>query len=71
MGAWGLFWVGLATVAISIWYARPQKPLPRDASWWSRSSRSYGEWKGSWASVTVPLGVLMAVVGLIRGLSGH
>ena len=70
MSGWGLFWVGLGTTAISLWYARPQRPLPLGASWWARSGRSYGDWKGSWAPVTVPLGIVMALVGLVVGLSG-
>jgi len=70
VGAWDIFALGLATVAISLWYAWPRKPLPPNASWWSRSSRSYADWKGSWAPLVVPIGVILAVVGLVLGLSG-
>jgi hypothetical protein len=70
MSGWSLFWVGLGTVAVSWWYARPQAPLPPDATWWTRSSRSYADWKGSWAPVTAPLGVALAVVGIVVGLRG-
>jgi hypothetical protein len=45
--------------------------LPRDASWWDRSSRSYADWKGSWAQVMVPLGVVVAVIGLGLMLLGR
>ena len=69
MHGWDLFWIGLGTVAVSLWYARPGRPLPSDASWWARSSRSYADWKGSWAPVMVPIGALIAVVGLAMGLS--
>ena len=69
MHGWDLFWIGLGTVAVSLWYARPPRPLPPDASWWDRSSRSYGQWKGSWAPVMVPIGAVIAVVGLVMGLS--
>jgi hypothetical protein len=40
MQGWDLFWLGLGTVAVSLWYARLQRPLPSDASRWARSSRS-------------------------------
>jgi hypothetical protein len=71
VSGWGLFAIGLGTVAVSLWYARPQSPLPPDSSWWSRSSRSYADWKGSWAPVMVPVGGVLAVVGLTLGLTGH
>jgi hypothetical protein len=71
MSGWGLVGLGLATAAISLWYARPQRPLPPDASWWSRSSRSYADWKGSWAPVMVPFGLILAAIGLVIGLSGR
>jgi hypothetical protein len=71
MGGWDLFWIGLGTVVISLWYARPQRPLPSDASWWSRSSRSYADWKGSWAPVMVPIGMAMAILGFVLALSRH
>jgi hypothetical protein len=69
MGAWELVCLGLGTVAVSIWFAWPRRPLSRDASWWSRSSRSYADWKGSWAPATVPLGVVIAVAGLLLALA--
>ena len=69
MQGWDLFWIGLGTVALSLWYARPQRPLPSDASWWARSSRSYADWKGRWAPVTVPLGAALALLGLVLALS--
>jgi hypothetical protein len=71
MNGWGLFALGLGTSAVSLWYARPQAPLPPDASWWARSSRSYADWKGSWAPLLVPVGVVLAVVGLVLALAGH
>jgi hypothetical protein len=71
MSGWGLFAVGLGTAVVSLWYARPQSPLPPDASWWARSSRSYADGKGSWAPVVVPVGIVMAMVGLVLGLSGR
>jgi hypothetical protein len=71
VSGWGLFWIGLGTAAVSLWYARPRRPLPPDASWWSRSSRSYADWKGSWAPVMVPVGLLIAAVGLVLALSGR
>jgi hypothetical protein len=70
VSGWGLVAIGLGTVALSLWYARPRAPLPRDASWWDRSSRSYADWKGSWAPVTVPLGLIVAVAGIALVLSG-
>ncbi|HYT38451.1 MAG TPA: hypothetical protein VEN99_03010 [Acidimicrobiia bacterium] len=70
MSGWRLFWIGLGTTALSLWYARRRLPLPPNSSWWQRSGRSYGEWKGSWAPITVPLGIVMAVVGLVVGLAG-
>lgn len=69
MPGWGLFWVGVLTIAFSVWYARPQTPLGPGASWWARSGRSYGRWKGSWAPFTIPLGALLTLVGLVIGLS--
>ncbi|HEX6789561.1 MAG TPA: hypothetical protein VF091_09990 [Gaiellaceae bacterium] len=71
MSGWDLFGLGLATVAVSLWYARRQPPLPPDASWWSRSSRSYADWKGSWAPVFVPIGLVLAAIGLALGISGR
>lgn len=70
MSGWGLFWVGLGTVALSWWYSRPQAPLGPDASWWTRSSRSYADRKASWAPVTAPLGLVVGVVGLVVALRG-
>jgi hypothetical protein len=35
------------------------------------SSRSYADWKGSWAPVTVPLGAIIAVIGLVLALGGR
>jgi hypothetical protein len=70
MSGWGLFWIGLGTAALSRWYARPQAPLPPGASWWAQSSRSYADWKGTWAPFTVPLGLGLALVGLVAGLTG-
>jgi len=70
MHGWGLFWVGLLTMAFSAWYARPRPPLEQGAFWWLRSARSYAEWKGRWAPVTVVIGAVMTVLGLIAGLSG-
>ena len=67
---WDLVGIGLGTVAFSLWYARRRPPLPPDASWWDRSSRSYADWKGSWAAVTVPLGLIMAAAGLVLAVSG-
>jgi hypothetical protein len=66
---WGLFWIGLLTVVFSIVYAWPRKPLPKDASWWQRSGRSYGDWKGGWAPLMIPVGLVLMVVGLIVGTS--
>jgi hypothetical protein len=57
MSGWGLVGLGLATAAISLWYARPQRPLPPDA--------------GSWAPVTVPFGLILTAIGLVIGLSGR
>jgi hypothetical protein len=71
MRGWALFWIGLLTVVFSIVYAWPRKPLPKDASWAERSGRSYGDWKGSWARVMVPVGVVLKVVGLVVGLRGR
>jgi hypothetical protein len=71
VSGWTLFALGLGTVAVSLWYARPQRPLPPDASWWSRSSRSYADWKGSWAPVMVPVGLILAAFGLLLGLKGR
>ena len=71
MSGWTLVGLGLGTVAISLWYARRQPPLRPDASWWTRSSRSYAEWKASWAPVTVPLGLILAVIGLVLAVSGR
>jgi hypothetical protein len=71
VSGWGLFAIGLATVAVSLWYARPQAPLPPDASWWARSSRSYADWKGSSAPIMVPVGVVLALIGLALGVTGH
>ena len=70
MGAWDLFMIGLLTTAFSLWFARPQKPLPPDASWWSRSSRSHADRKGSWAPLMIPAGAIMAVVGLVLDVTG-
>jgi hypothetical protein len=71
LSGWKLFAIGLGTVAVSLWYARPQRPLPPDASWWSRSSRNYADWKGSWAPVMVPLGAILAAVGLALVVLGR
>jgi hypothetical protein len=71
VSGWDLFALGLGTVAVSLWYARPQRPLPPDASWWSRSSRAYADWKGSWAPVMVPVGLILAAIGLVVGLRGR
>jgi hypothetical protein len=71
MSGWKIFAFGVATVAVSLWYARPKRTLPPDASWWSRSSRSYADWKGSWAPVMVPVGALIAVTGLALLLIGR
>ncbi len=70
VGAWDMVWLGLATAAISIWFARPRAPLPPDSSWWNRSSRSYADWKGSWAPLTAPLGLVMALIGIVRVIGG-
>jgi hypothetical protein len=69
MSGWGLFWVGLGTAAFSLWFAWGRTPRPQGGSWWQRSSRSYADWKGSWASVTVPLGFVMALLGLVLALT--
>jgi hypothetical protein len=65
---WGVFWVGLLTVVFSIVYAWPRKPLTKDASWAARSGRSYGDWKGSWAPLMIPVGLVIMVIGLFVGL---
>jgi hypothetical protein len=69
MDGWKLFWIGLGTAALSLWYASPRPPLSGDASWWARSSRSYSDWKGSWSPVMVPLGLLLAAIGLVTALT--
>lgn len=71
MSGWGLFALGLGTVAVSLWYAHPQSSLPPDASWWARSARSYADWKGSWAPVMVPVGVAIGVIGLALAVTGQ
>jgi hypothetical protein len=71
VSGWDLLALGLGTVAVSMWYARPRRPLPPDASWWSRSSRAYADWKGSWAPVLVPVGLILAAIGLVVGLRGR
>jgi hypothetical protein len=70
MGPWDLVGLGLGTVAVSLWLARRRPLLPPDASWWERSSRTYADWKGSWAPVTVPLGLALAAVGLVLAVAG-